>query len=168
MALPKRGKTKNGKITTYNVLKSKCVQYKLTHRVLLSQLNREGEVLKTPHGILMKSLAKADGGLYHCLATENNFKHTLARVSLRILDRDIAVALTTPDEDEATTRSHHKHHHQDPVPPTPASLLEPELRLIQQYCQSYWEQLTAGGSSQDYFPKRTSRRHTEAQKAGGG
>ncbi|KAI7797857.1 putative sema domain, partial [Triplophysa rosa] len=131
-------------------------------------LNREGEVLKTLHGILIKSLTKADGGLYHCLATENNFKHTLARVSLRILDRDIAIALTTPDENEETTRSHHKHHQQEPVPPTPANLLEPELRLIQQYCQSYWEQLTAGGSLQDYFPKRTSRRHTEAQKAGGG
>lgn len=102
------------------------------------------------------------------MATENNFKHTLARVSLRILDRDIAIALTTPDENEEATRSHHKHHQQEPVPPTPANLLEPELRLIQQYCQSYWEQLTAAGSLQDYFPKRTSRRHTEEQKAGGG
>ncbi|XP_055024815.2 sema domain, immunoglobulin domain (Ig), short basic domain, secreted, (semaphorin) 3Ga [Misgurnus anguillicaudatus] len=125
-------------------------------------LNREGEVLKTPQGILMKSLTKADGGLYHCLATENNFKHTLARVSLRILDRDIAVALTTPDEEEAATRS------KVPEPPTPSLLLEPEMRLFQQYCQSYWEQLTAGGNLQDYIPKRTSRRHTEAQKASGG
>uniref|UniRef100_A0A8C2KYJ5 Sema domain, immunoglobulin domain (Ig), short basic domain, secreted, (semaphorin) 3Ga n=1 Tax=Cyprinus carpio TaxID=7962 RepID=A0A8C2KYJ5_CYPCA len=50
-----------------------------------------GEVLKTPQGVLLKTLTKADAGLYHCLATENNFKHTLARVSLRILDRDIAV-----------------------------------------------------------------------------
>uniref|UniRef100_A0AAR2IHG3 Sema domain, immunoglobulin domain (Ig), short basic domain, secreted, (semaphorin) 3Ga n=1 Tax=Pygocentrus nattereri TaxID=42514 RepID=A0AAR2IHG3_PYGNA len=48
----------------------------------------------TVSGILLKSLTHSDAGLYHCLATENNFKHTLARVSLRILDREIAVALT--------------------------------------------------------------------------
>uniref|UniRef100_A0A9J7WXA1 Sema domain, immunoglobulin domain (Ig), short basic domain, secreted, (semaphorin) 3Ga n=1 Tax=Cyprinus carpio carpio TaxID=630221 RepID=A0A9J7WXA1_CYPCA len=130
-------------------------------------LNREGEVLKTPQGVLLKTLTKADAGLYHCLATENNFKHTLARVSLRILDRDIAVALTTPDEEEEASRSHHKNHHQDPAAPTPALLLEPEMRLFQQYCQSYWEQLTAGGNSQADLPKRANRRHTEALKASG-
>ncbi|XP_051759083.1 LOW QUALITY PROTEIN: sema domain, immunoglobulin domain (Ig), short basic domain, secreted, (semaphorin) 3Ga [Ctenopharyngodon idella] len=129
-------------------------------------LNRDGEVLKTPQGVLLKALTKADAGQYHCLATENNFKHTLARVSLRILDRDIAVALTTPDEEEEASRSHHKNHQQD-APPTPALLLEPEMRLIQQYCQSYWEQLTAGGNSQADLPKRTNRRHTEALKASG-
>uniref|UniRef100_A0A8C1TZB5 Sema domain, immunoglobulin domain (Ig), short basic domain, secreted, (semaphorin) 3Ga n=1 Tax=Cyprinus carpio TaxID=7962 RepID=A0A8C1TZB5_CYPCA len=124
-------------------------------------LNRDGEVLKTPQGVLLKTLTKSDAGLYHCLATENNFKHTLARVSLRILDRDIAVALTTPDEEEEASRSRHKVYQQDPAPPTPALLLEPEMRLIQQYCKSYWEQLTAGGNSQADLPKRTNRRHTD-------
>uniref|UniRef100_A0A8C1YTP9 Sema domain, immunoglobulin domain (Ig), short basic domain, secreted, (semaphorin) 3Ga n=1 Tax=Cyprinus carpio TaxID=7962 RepID=A0A8C1YTP9_CYPCA len=130
-------------------------------------LNRDGEVLKTPQGVLLKTLTKSDAGLYHCLATENNFKHTLARVSLRILDRDIAVALTTPDEEEEASRSRHKVYQQDPAPPTPALLLEPEMRLIQQYCKSYWEQLTAGGNSQADLPKRTNRRHTDALKASG-
>lgn len=132
------------------------------------QLNRDGEVLKTPQGVLLKTLTKADGGQYHCLATENNFKHTLARVSLRILDRDIAVALTTPDEDEEEVlRSSHKGHQHQPTLPTPALLLEPEMRLIQQYCQSYWEQLTAGGNPQAELPKRTNRRHTDSLKASG-
>ncbi|XP_059378705.1 semaphorin-3F-like isoform X2 [Carassius carassius] len=130
-------------------------------------LNRDGEVLKTPQGVLLKTLTKSDAGLYHCLATENNFKHTLARVSLRILDRDIAVALTTPDEEEEASRSRHKDHQQDPAPLTPELLLEPEMRLIQQYCKSYWEQLTAGGNSQADLPKRTNRRHTDALKASG-
>uniref|UniRef100_A0A8C1L990 Sema domain, immunoglobulin domain (Ig), short basic domain, secreted, (semaphorin) 3Ga n=1 Tax=Cyprinus carpio TaxID=7962 RepID=A0A8C1L990_CYPCA len=130
-------------------------------------LNRDGEVLKTPQGVLLKTLTKSDAGLYHCLATENNFKHTLARVSLRILDRDIAVALTTPDDEEEASRSRHKVYQQDPAPPTPALLLEPEMRLIQQYCKSYWEQLTAGGNSQADLPKRTNRRHTDALKASG-
>ncbi|KAJ8377464.1 hypothetical protein AAFF_G00260220 [Aldrovandia affinis] len=50
-------------------------------------LNRDGEVVKTGQGILLKSLSQSDTGLYHCLATENKFKHTVARVLLRILDR---------------------------------------------------------------------------------
>ncbi|XP_016136547.1 semaphorin-3F-like [Sinocyclocheilus grahami] len=130
-------------------------------------LNRDGEFLKTPQGVLLKTLTKSDAGLYHCLATENNFKHTLARVSLRILDRDIAVALTTPDEEEEASRSRHKDHQHDPAPPTKVLLLEPEMRLIQQYCKSYWEQLTAGGNSQADLPKRTNRRHTDALTASG-
>uniref|UniRef100_A0A8C7JWJ2 Sema domain, immunoglobulin domain (Ig), short basic domain, secreted, (semaphorin) 3Ga n=1 Tax=Oncorhynchus kisutch TaxID=8019 RepID=A0A8C7JWJ2_ONCKI len=68
-------------------------------------LNRDREYLKTAHGILLKSLSQSDAGLYHCLATENNFKHTVARVSLRILDRDIVLALTSPDNDPMTSNS---------------------------------------------------------------
>ncbi|TRY66880.1 hypothetical protein DNTS_033044 [Danionella cerebrum] len=126
-------------------------------------LNRDGEVLKTPQGVLLKTLTKDDAGQYHCLATENNFKHTLARVSLRILDRDIAVALTTPDEDEEELEEEEKAP-KNSAPPTPALLLEPEMRLIQQYCQSYWDQLRNGGHAQAEPPKRTNRRHTDGLK----
>lgn len=134
------------------------------------QLNRDGEVLTTPQGVLLKSLTQSDAGLYHCLATENNFKHTLARVSLRILDRDIAVALTVPDEesnkdssDQERKRDEKPHQHLpriDGVQP-----LEPEVRVIHQYCQSYWEQLTSAGQQQI---KRPSRRHTEGHEPSGG
>ncbi|XP_041953281.1 sema domain, immunoglobulin domain (Ig), short basic domain, secreted, (semaphorin) 3Ga [Alosa sapidissima] len=146
-------------------------------------LSRDREVLKTPHGILLKSLSQADAGLYHCLATENNFKHTIARVSLRILDRQIAVALTSPDDDEeGNVNDEHKvrqqHGHQDrdrdpssqgqPAAAQPwlSDLLpsQPEVRLIHQYCQSYWEQLGA----QQQKNKLKSRRHTENQASSGG
>ncbi|XP_062855052.1 sema domain, immunoglobulin domain (Ig), short basic domain, secreted, (semaphorin) 3Ga [Trichomycterus rosablanca] len=135
-------------------------------------LNREGEVLTTPQGVLLKSLTQSDAGLYHCLATENNFKHTLARVSLRILDRDIAVALTVPDEEnnkdsgyeeikmDQKPRQHDVLPRIDGVQP-----LEPEVRVIHQYCQSYWEQLTSAGQQQI---KRPSRRHTEGHEPSGG
>uniref|UniRef100_A0A6Q2YW66 Sema domain, immunoglobulin domain (Ig), short basic domain, secreted, (semaphorin) 3Ga n=1 Tax=Esox lucius TaxID=8010 RepID=A0A6Q2YW66_ESOLU len=129
-------------------------------------LNRDREYLKTPHGILLKSLAQSDGGLYHCLATENNFKHTVARVALRILDRDIVLALT-----------------RNPLtPPLTDTPSQPEIRLIHQYCQSYWEQLglkqqtpkhtsrrhTESQEQEEHQPKRTSRRHTDSQETQGG
>lgn len=132
-------------------------------------VNREG-VVKTNHGILLKSLTQSDAGLYHCQATENNFKHTVARVSLRILDRDIVVALTTPDDDTPSGGNLHDPHpqaggslshpnHSDPLF-TDAS--QPEIRLINQYCQAYWDQL--GIQKQQSQSKRTTRRHTESQE----
>ncbi|XP_027022992.1 sema domain, immunoglobulin domain (Ig), short basic domain, secreted, (semaphorin) 3Gb isoform X1 [Tachysurus fulvidraco] len=125
-------------------------------------LNRDKDVLKTAHGILLKSLSQSDAGLYHCLATENNFKHTVARVALRILDREIVEALTAPDGPSDPERNHqHEKQHRPPPPPPPPQTLppplqlypQPEVTLINQYCQSYWKQPTK--------PKRTNRRHTE-------
>ncbi|KAI4884071.1 hypothetical protein NFI96_030667, partial [Prochilodus magdalenae] len=133
-------------------------------------LSRDKEVLKTGHGILLKSLTHSDAGLYHCLATENNFKHTVARVSLRILDREIVEALTAPDGPAEPERHHHHHPPPPPPPPqTPPSPLQqlppqPEVRLINQYCQTYWQQQSP---SQPHKPKRTNRRHTEQKEAHG-
>uniref|UniRef100_A0AAQ4RJS3 Sema domain, immunoglobulin domain (Ig), short basic domain, secreted, (semaphorin) 3Ga n=1 Tax=Gasterosteus aculeatus aculeatus TaxID=481459 RepID=A0AAQ4RJS3_GASAC len=123
-------------------------------------LTRAGGVLKTNHGILLKSLNQSDAGLYHCLATENNFKHTVARVALRILDRDIVLALTAQDgEDDEPKTLKAGPHQQSPLVSTP---FPPEIRLINQYCQSYWEKL----SPKQQQRKRTSRRHTEGQDQG--
>uniref|UniRef100_A0A7N6BJE5 Sema domain, immunoglobulin domain (Ig), short basic domain, secreted, (semaphorin) 3Ga n=1 Tax=Anabas testudineus TaxID=64144 RepID=A0A7N6BJE5_ANATE len=123
-------------------------------------LNRAGGIVNTNHGILLKSLNQSDAGLYHCLATENNFKHTVARVALRILDRDIVLALTAQDEDEEPKTRHAEPYSQSSLTSTP---FPPEIRLINQYCQSYWEQLSPKQQQQH---KRTSRRHTESQDQG--
>lgn len=139
-----------------------------TYTGLLFQLSRDKEVLKTGHGILLKSLAQSDAGLYHCLATENNFKHTVARISLRILDREIVEALTESDVSvEPEHRRHHSHHHILPPPPPPQSnppLLQlhpqPEVRLINQYCQSYRQQI----QNPPHKAKRNNRRHTGEQE----
>uniref|UniRef100_A0A8B9LJW3 Sema domain, immunoglobulin domain (Ig), short basic domain, secreted, (semaphorin) 3Gb n=1 Tax=Astyanax mexicanus TaxID=7994 RepID=A0A8B9LJW3_ASTMX len=141
-----------------------------TVKWLYQKDGKHKEVLKTGHGILLKSLVHSDAGLYHCLATENNFKHTLARVSLRILDREIVEALTAPDGPVESERHHQHHHHRPPPPPpphTPPPPLQqlppqPEVRLINQYCQSYWQQQSPG---QTHKPKRTNRRHTDQQEA---
>ena len=144
----------------------------------LLQLSRDREVLKTPHGILLKSLAQADAGLYHCLATENNFKHTIARVSLRILDRQIAVALTSPDDDDdggdddngRKSQQQQQHPAAQPWPSAPLPS-QPEVRLIHQYCQSYWEQMGAQQQQQQQQQKKSklkSRRHTESLASSGG
>uniref|UniRef100_A0AAY4D8S9 Sema domain, immunoglobulin domain (Ig), short basic domain, secreted, (semaphorin) 3Ga n=1 Tax=Denticeps clupeoides TaxID=299321 RepID=A0AAY4D8S9_9TELE len=136
--------------------------------------NQPKDVLTTPQGILLKTLSKADAGLYHCLAMENNFKHTVARVSLRVLDRKIAVALTTPDDQEVDEEDPVWHrepphaHHRGHLPPANLPPFgNPEVQLIHQYCQSYWDQITAQQQQQQQT-KLKNRRHAESRVPSGG
>ncbi|KAG7270543.1 hypothetical protein CRUP_025145 [Coryphaenoides rupestris] len=133
--------------------------------------DRAGGVLRTSNGILLKSLNQSDAGQYHCLATENGFKHTVARVSLRVLDRDIVLALTSRDPEDTQGVPHPQQHPQARSHPSDAATpFPPEIRLINQYCQSYWEQLSSQQPQRQQprqqTRKRTSRRHTESQEKG--
>uniref|UniRef100_A0A671LFC4 Semaphorin-3F-like n=1 Tax=Sinocyclocheilus anshuiensis TaxID=1608454 RepID=A0A671LFC4_9TELE len=165
------------KVQKYRFLLSFCywvgITLKYHNAFLRVQISAEfllldKDVLKTGHGILLKSLTQLDAGLYHCLATENNFKHTVARISLRILDREIVDALTESDVPiEPEHHHHHSHHHPPPPPPPlqtnpPALQLhpQPEVRLINQYCQSYRQQI----QSKPHKAKRNNRRHTGEQE----
>uniref|UniRef100_A0A8C4YZJ3 Sema domain, immunoglobulin domain (Ig), short basic domain, secreted, (semaphorin) 3Gb n=1 Tax=Gadus morhua TaxID=8049 RepID=A0A8C4YZJ3_GADMO len=135
-------------------------------------LNREHEVLKTGHGVLLKELVQADAGVYHCQATENNYRHTVARIALRILDREIVEALTATDVPPLHRQPH------EAAPPAAAdprtaaadprtaaaaaaAASQAEVRLIGQYCRAYLEELCPGRST-----KRTHRRHAEAGGSG--
>lgn len=77
-------------------------------------------------------------------------------MALRILDRDIVLALTAQDDDEEPKTRHAE----ASLASTP---FPPEIRLINQYCQSYWEQLSP---KQQQQRKRNNRRHTESQDQG--
>ena len=88
-------------------------------------------------------------------------------MALRILDRDIVLALTAQDEDEEPKTRQAGHYPQSSLGSTP---FPPEIRLINQYCQSYWEQINPEQQQQQQQQqqqrKRTSRRHTESQDQG--
>lgn len=107
------------------------------HRPLPSlQLRTEGgRVLRTEQGLLLRALQLSDGGLYSCTATENNFKHTVTRVQLRVLAaRAVHAVLLQAEVPPAGL----------PGAPTPRYqdllqlLSRPELGLLDQYCQGYW------------------------------
>lgn len=100
------------------------------------QLRTEGgRVLRTEQGLLLRALQLSDGGLYSCTATENNFKHTVTRVQLRVLAaRAVHAVLLQAEVPPAGL----------PGAPTPRYqdllqlLSRPELGLLDQYCQGYW------------------------------
>uniref|UniRef100_A0A8B9RLS8 Semaphorin-3C n=1 Tax=Astyanax mexicanus TaxID=7994 RepID=A0A8B9RLS8_ASTMX len=51
-------------------------------------------VVATDHGLLIRSVQSSDQGLYYCLATENGFKRTLAKIRLRVLGEAVVSALS--------------------------------------------------------------------------
>uniref|UniRef100_A0A8D2LAP5 Semaphorin 3F n=1 Tax=Varanus komodoensis TaxID=61221 RepID=A0A8D2LAP5_VARKO len=111
------------------------------------ELRTEGRVLRTEQGLLLRSLQLSDGGLYSCTATENNFKHTVTKVQLHVLSRETVHAVLfqaeTPVPSVAAMRaslpSTLSSHYQDLV----QLLAQPEMGLINQYCQGYWRHVAS-------------------------
>ncbi|XP_061473784.1 semaphorin-3F isoform X3 [Rhineura floridana] len=106
------------------------------------ELRTEGRVLRTEQGLLLRSLQLSDGGLYSCTATENNFKHTVAKVQLHVLSSETVHAVLFQSEAPAPSAAAIRaglpgtfsSHYHDLV----QLLTQPEMGLINQYCQGYW------------------------------
>ncbi|EMP33860.1 Semaphorin-3B [Chelonia mydas] len=72
-----------------------CVPKSLQARVLWTyqkasdtprkEVQLDERVLQTERGILLRSVARKDTGLYHCQATEHGFTQTLLRLSLEVI-----------------------------------------------------------------------------------
>ncbi|XP_029463444.1 semaphorin-3F-like isoform X1 [Rhinatrema bivittatum] len=116
-------------------------------------IGREKVLVKTGHGMLLRTVLKNDTGLYHCVATENRFKHTVARIRLRVLDRELVdsvsidpISLTADETNRQMLAQGTQSSSQDVL----QTFEQPEIQVINQYCKSYWHQL-----SRVHRPKRT-------------
>lgn len=58
------------------------------------QVKLSDRVVSTNHGLLIRSVHSSDQGVYYCLATENGFKRTLAKIRLQILSEALVSALS--------------------------------------------------------------------------
>lgn len=105
------------------------------------QIRSEGRILKTEQGLLIRSLQSSDGGIYQCTSTEKNFKHTLVKLQLVVLSsrtvNNVLVETGSPALPplQSSTWTPSAGQYKDLL----TILSQPEMGLINQYCQDYWQ-----------------------------
>uniref|UniRef100_A0A8D0CW66 Semaphorin 3F n=1 Tax=Sander lucioperca TaxID=283035 RepID=A0A8D0CW66_SANLU len=108
------------------------------------EMRSDGRILKTEQGLLLRSLQPSDSGMYQCTATEKNFKHMLVKLQLVVLSSRAVNNVLVEGGGGLVPSSLHSSSTQW----TPSSgqykdlltiLSQPEMSLINQYCQDYWQ-----------------------------
>lgn len=108
------------------------------------QMRSDGRVLKTEQGLLLRSLQPSDSGMYQCTATEKNFKHSLVKLQLVVLSsRAVNNVLVEGGGGLVPSSLHSSSTQWTPSAGQYKDLLtilsQPEMSLINQYCQDYWQ-----------------------------
>lgn len=105
------------------------------------QISSGGRILKTNQGLLIRSLQSSDSGTYQCTSTEKNFKHTLVKLQLVVLSNRMVNNALVDTSNPALSPLQ-----SSPWPPSANQykdlltlLHQPEMDLINQYCQNYWQ-----------------------------
>uniref|UniRef100_A0A673H717 Semaphorin-3F-like n=1 Tax=Sinocyclocheilus rhinocerous TaxID=307959 RepID=A0A673H717_9TELE len=105
------------------------------------EIRSDGHVVRTEQGLFLRSLQLSDGGVYLCTSTEKNFKHTLVKLQLVVLSARTINTIQTestapaapPLQSSAWTPSAEQYKDLLTI------LSQPEMGLINQYCQDYWQ-----------------------------
>uniref|UniRef100_A0A8C0UNV1 Semaphorin-3C n=1 Tax=Cyanistes caeruleus TaxID=156563 RepID=A0A8C0UNV1_CYACU len=90
-------------------------------------------IIATEHGLLIRSVQDSDRGLYHCIATENSFKQTLAKINFKVLDAEMVAVMTdkwSPWSWASSVRAL-QFHPKDFV----GAFSHSEMQMINQYCK---------------------------------
>ncbi|XP_027742099.1 semaphorin-3C isoform X1 [Empidonax traillii] len=90
-------------------------------------------IIATEQGLLIRSVQDSDRGLYHCIATENSFKQTLAKINFKVLDSEMVAVMTdkwSPWTWASSVRAL-QFHPKDFV----GAFSHSEMQMINQYCK---------------------------------
>ncbi|MCJ8744202.1 hypothetical protein PDJAM_G00115780 [Pangasius djambal] len=101
------------------------------------EVRSDGRVLKTDQGLLLRSLQPSDSGVYVCMATEKNFKHTLMKLQLVVLSSQAvnSVLLESGSRPQTSAWTPSVGQYRELL----SILSQPEMGLINQYCHDYWQ-----------------------------
>ncbi|KAI4896671.1 hypothetical protein NFI96_006234, partial [Prochilodus magdalenae] len=107
------------------------------------EIRSDGRMVRTDQGLLLRSLQLSDAGSYQCTSTEKNFKHTLIKLQLVVLSARTVNSIQTetpgpapPGPLQASAWTPSAEQYKDLL----TILSQPEMGLINQYCQDYWQQ----------------------------
>ncbi|XP_006727150.1 semaphorin-3C [Leptonychotes weddellii] len=95
-------------------------------------------IIATSQGLLIRSVQDSDQGLYHCIATENSFKQTIAKINFKVLDSEMVAVVTdkwSPWTWASSVRA---------LPFHPKDIMgafsHSEMQMINQYCKDTRQQ----------------------------
>ncbi|XP_074798656.1 semaphorin-3C isoform X2 [Natator depressus] len=103
-------------------------------------------IISTEQGLLIRSVQDTDRGLYHCIATENSFKQTIAKINFKVLDSDMVAFMTdkwSPWTWASSVRAL-QFHPKDFM----GAFSHSEMQMINQYCKDSRQQGQRGEESQ--------------------
>lgn len=104
----------------------------------------DDRLIKTDHGLLLRTLKKRDSGVYYCNAVEHGFMQTLLKVTLEIIDTEHLDELLHKDDDGENQK------HKEPsnsMSPTQKIwyrdfmqlISHPNLNTMDEFCEQVWK-----------------------------
>uniref|UniRef100_A0A8C9XFH4 Sema domain, immunoglobulin domain (Ig), short basic domain, secreted, (semaphorin) 3Aa n=1 Tax=Sander lucioperca TaxID=283035 RepID=A0A8C9XFH4_SANLU len=123
------------------------------------EIKRDDRVLRTDQGLLIRSLAQSDTGIYHCQAVEHGFIQPLLRLNLQVIPAqrlgDILPGLSSAGGGVGHSPKHRLWYRDF------LSLLDhPDLNSVEEFCDRVWKKerkqkrvKTPNGNSQGHGPR---------------
>lgn len=143
---------------------------KLTYCVLLCptpQLKADERIIKTEHGLLIRSLQRRDAGAYFCKAQEHTFVHTIVKLNLNVIENGQMESTQKTEDEEGRVRdllTESRLRYKDYI-----QLVSSPSFSLDEYCEQMWHrekrrQRNKGGAKWKHvqeMKKKRNRRHHE-------
>lgn len=143
---------------------------KLTYHTLLCptpQLQADERIIKTEHGLLIRSLQKRDAGAYFCKAQEHTFVHTIVKLNLNVIENGQMESTQKTEDEEGRVRdllTESRLRYKDYI-----QLVSSPSFSLDEYCEQMWHrekrrQRNKGGAKWKHvqeMKKKRNRRHHE-------
>lgn len=143
---------------------------KLTYIILLCptpQLKADERIIKTEHGLLIRSLQRKDAGAYFCKAQEHTFVHTIVKLNLNVIENGQMESTQKTEDEEGRVRdllTESRLRYKDYI-----QLVSSPSFSLDEYCEQMWHrekrrQRNKGGAKWKHvqeMKKKRNRRHHE-------
>ncbi|XP_010223197.1 PREDICTED: semaphorin-3D-like, partial [Tinamus guttatus] len=131
------------------------------------ELKADERIIKTEHGLLIRSLQRRDAGAYYCKAQEHTFVHTIVKLNLNVIENGQMESTQKTEDEEGRVRdllTESRLRYKDYI-----QLVSSPSFSLDEYCEQMWHrekrrQRNKGGAKWKHvqeMKKKRNRRHHE-------
>uniref|UniRef100_A0A8V0XRP8 Semaphorin 3D n=1 Tax=Gallus gallus TaxID=9031 RepID=A0A8V0XRP8_CHICK len=131
------------------------------------ELKADERIIKTEHGLLIRSLQRRDAGAYFCKAQEHTFIHTIVKLNLNVIENGQMESTQKTEDEEGRVRdllTESRLRYKDYI-----QLVSSPSFSLDEYCEQMWHrekrrQRNKGGAKWKHvqeMKKKRNRRHHE-------